>query len=185
MWVKLLSALILLVLIVGIGYIARDGDQEQADAGGPGTGTGTGEQPSRAAGGIVMYETKPDSGSSLVIHAASATEDKDRVVVLEEFRLEQSNGLRLTGDRARYDADRSLLDIIGPVRVNTADGWQADLDGLTWDRKTKKASTDKPLVVKGAQGTITADRGEFFDDFNRILLAGDVHANLSPHLLHR
>ena len=182
MWVKLLSAFVLLGLVLGIGFIVQDNDRERTDAAGPGTGSA--EQPARTAGGIVMYETKPDSGSSLVIHVASATEGRDRVVVLEEFRLEQSNGLKLTGDRARYDSDRALLDIIGPVRVNTADGWQADLNGLTWDRKTKKASTDRPLVVKGAQGTITADRGEFFDDFNRILLAGDVHANLSPHLLH-
>ncbi len=183
MWVKPLSALVLLALVLGIGFIARDDDPERTDA--AGRDTDAAEQPSRAAGGVVMYETKPDSGASLVIRAASATEGKDKVVVLEEFRLEQSNGLELTGDRARYDTDRSLLDIIGPVRVNTADGWQADLDGLTWDRATRKASTDRPLVVKGAQGTITADRGEFFDDFNRILLAGDVHADLSPHLLHR
>jgi hypothetical protein len=183
MWVKLLSALVLLALILGIGFIAKNGDREQTDV--AGQDTGAAQQPSRAAGGVVMYEKKPDSGASLVIRAASAIESKDNVVVLEEFRLEQSNGLKLTGDRARYDTGRSLLDIIGPVRVNTADGWQADLDGLTWDRTTKKASTDRPLVVEGAQGTITADRGEFFDDFNHILLAGDVHANLSPGLLHR
>lgn len=183
MWVKLLSALVLLALALGIGLIAGNDDQERTDA--AGRGTGAAEQPSRAAGGVVMYETKPDSGASLVIRAASATESTDNVVVLEEFSLEQSNGLKLTGDRARYDADRSLLDIVGPVRVNTTDGWQADLDGLTWDRKTSKASTDRPLVVRGAQGTITADRGEFFDDFSHILLAGDVHADLSPSLLHR
>ena len=181
MWVKLLAVLILLALVLGIVSLAKNDSQENTDS--SGQANAVAEPPSRAARGIVMYEKKTDS--SLVIRADSATESKDNKVVLEKFRLEQSGGLELTGDKALYDTGRSILHIIGAVRVHTADGWRADLNGLTWNRKTKTASTDRPLVVKGVQGTITAGRGEFHDDFSCILLSGDVHASISPDLLYQ
>jgi len=181
MWVKLLSVLIVLALVFGIISLAKNDSPENADT--AGDEAAAPELPSRAAGGIVMHEKKAGSDTSLIIRADSVTESKDNIVVLEKFMLEQSDGLTLTGDHARYDTGRSLLDIPGPVTVRTADGWRADLDGLKWDRRTKEASTDRPLTVRGAQGTIEAGRGEFFDDFSRILLSGDVHAKISPDLL--
>jgi hypothetical protein len=182
MWIKLLSVLIVLALVFGIISLAKNDSPESTDTA-VDENAGS-EPPSRAAGNIVMHEKKAGSDTSLVIRADSVTESADNVVFLEKFRLVQSDGLTLTGDRARYDTGESLLDIIGPVTVHTADGWKAELDGLRWNRMTKKASTDRPLVVKGAQGTIEAGRGEFFDDFSRILLSGDVHAKVSPDLLH-
>ena len=181
MWVKLLGVLIVLALVIGIISLAKNEGPENTDT--EGTEASAPEPTSRAAGGVVMYEKKAGSDTTLVVRADSVIESKENIVVLEAFRLEQSDGLTLTGDHARYDTGASLLEISGPVTVRTADGWKADLDGLKWDRRTKEASTDRPLTVTGTQGTIMAGRGEFFDDFSRILLSGDVHAKISPGLL--
>jgi hypothetical protein len=180
MWIKRSSLLILLALALGVAWAVRDGDDEE-DAG---TEAPAAETPARAALDVVMHERDTSDGSTLVVTARRVTETRDGRVILEDFRLEQTGDLELTGKVARYDTRRSLLEIDGPVRIRTAEGWRADLDGLSWNRATGRAFTAKPLEATGAQGTIRAAMGEFHDDFSRIILSGDVHANIAPDLLH-
>jgi hypothetical protein len=179
MRVKRSTVLILLALALGLVWAAKDGGGEDGGA----TDAAKAEMPSRAALGVVMHEKNTASGSALVVTARRATETRDGRVVLEDFRLEQTGDLELTGGVARYDTRRSLLEIDGPAQVHTTEGWRADLNGLSWDRTTGRAVTVKPLRATGAQGTIHADGGEFLDDFSRIMLSGDVHANIAPDLL--
>ncbi|MRR14557.1 hypothetical protein EG833_03840 [archaeon] len=173
MWAKILSVVFIVAFIfIGLSYKKTLPESQK-----PGDNAQTPIM--REASNVIMYEKRLDSNKMFVIHAQSVKQETNELFAMNAFSVNRSDGMKITGNLARYDTGASVLRILGPITIITSDGWQASLTDLVWDRSNKHAFTDKPVKVDGEKGTITADRAEFFDDFNRVQLTGDVHAQVS------
>ncbi len=179
---RLLGMLFIISLITaGIYFLNRDdaplGKQSQLQEDQP-------LQVLRTAKNIVMHEKRLGSDKDFVIRAKIITQESNSTFIMKEFTVDRTDGLEISGGRAQYDTDASRLNIIGPVTIITPDGWKADLTDVVWDRKADHAVTRKPVTVQGEKGTIRANQAEFFDDFSRIQLAGNVHAKISQDVFY-
>lgn len=173
MWAKaVFSFFLVLFIVAGVLFMRNDEDQAGSrQIRGKAT-------PIREAKNIVMYEKKLDSDWDFVIRAKLLLQETNEIFTLADFRMDRSDGMKIEGSRVKYNSETSILTVIGPMTVNTADGWRAVLTDLVWDRSRKYAVTDNPVNVEGGKGTLRGDRAEFFDDFNHIIISGDVHAKV-------
>jgi hypothetical protein len=137
----------------------------------------------KLAKNIVMYEKRFDTDKTFVIRARTVTQQTQSIFFMDNFRMDRSDGMKVEGGHARYDMEGNRLAVVGPMTVSTPDGWRADLSDVDWDRKDRHAKTDKPVKVTGAKGTLRGDRAEFFNDFSRMELSGNVHAQVNQKLL--
>lgn len=173
MWFRWVAAIVLLFLI-GILLMRRDNEVQRIEP----------DQIVRSARNIIMHEKRNDSDVLTTFRAQRVIEQKDHIVTLADFEISQSDGLRIAGVEADYDMERSVLQVKGPVTVDTNDGRRAFLDGLVWDRQSQKATTDNPVKVVGAEGIIEAERAEFHEGFSLISFYGGVHAKISQDILY-
>ncbi len=174
MWAKILSVLFIVVFVfMGLSYMKKEAPEAQK----PGEDA---QAPiMREASNIIMYEKRLDSDKTFVIRAQSVNQETNELFTMSAFSVVRSDGMKITGNLARYDTGASVLRVLGPMTIITSDGWRASLTDLVWDRRNKHAMTTKPVKMEGEKGTITAASAEFFDDFNRMQLMGDVHAQVS------
>jgi hypothetical protein len=179
MWGRLLLGIIIvLAVIAGMYLVNRDvpGDTKQP-------APAAKDQVQKEAKNVVMYERLTDSKKTFVIRARTVTQHEGDMYYMESFRMDRSDGMKVEGDHAKYDMKASEMVVTGPMTVITADGWKAELTDVAWNRKSSHALTDKPVRVEGPQGKIRADRAEFFDDFTRLELSGNVHAQVDQKLI--
>lgn len=179
MWTKLLVVVIAVLLIFAGAYVLK---KDPPSAGRPDP-RAMETQVLKKAKNVVMYEKRTDTDKTFVIRARTVTQQEESIFLMDAFRMDRSDGMKVQGGRARYDTGINRIDVDGPMTVDTRDGWKAELTDVIWDRKDKHASTGKPVTLKGENGTLRADRAEFFDDFNKIELTGNVHAQVTQKLL--
>ncbi|HQI01061.1 MAG TPA: hypothetical protein PLF54_09810 [Deltaproteobacteria bacterium] len=173
MWAKVFFSLFLVLFILaGVFFMRNEEDptsvkQIQGKA-----------SPVREAKNIVMYEKRQDSDWVFVVRAKLLLQETNELFTMLNFRMDRSDGMKIEGGKAKYNSETSLLKVVGPMTIDTTDGWRVVLTDLVWDRSRKYAVTDKPVAVQGRKGSLRGDRAEFFDDFNRIIISGDVHAKV-------
>lgn len=174
MWTKIIFALFLVLFIFAGIFFVRDEDETSSKQ----PQTQERVSPVREAKNIVMYEKRLDSDWVFVIRAQLLLQETNETFTLMNFRMDRTDGLKIVGRKAQYNSEASLLKVTGPMTVITADGWRADLTDLIWDRSKQYAVTDNPVKLQGGKGTLRGNRAEFFDDFNQIVVSGDVHARV-------
>jgi hypothetical protein len=179
MWAKLLVVVIAVLLLFAGAYFMK----KEPPAPGKAEPQGIEGHVIKKARNVVMYEKRTDTDKTFVIHASTVVQQSESLFYMDFFRMDRSDGMKVEGDHASYDTSVNRMDIAGPVTVITKDGWKAELTDVAWDRKEKHASTNKPVTVKGDKGTLRADRAEFFNDFSKIELTGNVHAQVAQKLL--
>jgi hypothetical protein len=179
MWTRLLVVVIAVLFIFGGTYVLK----KDPPASGKQDPRTMGTQVLKKATNVVMYEKRTDTDKTFVIRARTVTQQEESVFFMDAFRMDRSDGMRVEGSRARYDTSLNRIDVAGTMSVDTKDGWRAELTDVVWDRKEKHAATDKPVTLKGDRGTLRADRAEFFNDFKRMELTGNVHAQVAQKLL--
>ncbi|MGD0819524.1 MAG: LPS export ABC transporter periplasmic protein LptC [Desulfomonilia bacterium] len=175
MWNKLILLTGVIVVLAFIISVSRDNQMA------PSLNKGT--QPRRQAMNVVMYERNRQNNKTMEVSAREVDETGDQDVRLKDFVLTQTGGLKLSGVDAFYDRAKSILEVKGPVNIETQNGSRARLNNLTWDRVKNFAHTDNPIVIEGESGVITADRAEFSDQFTNIACIGRVHAKVMQNIL--
>lgn len=173
MWYKLTLAAFLIIALIIIS--TREEEQEPL--------IGKYRAVTRHAMNIVMFERKRDTGKSMVVSAKELIETGERISELKDFRMAQQKGVTMAGRDATYDRENSTLEVKGPLDIETADGARARLDGLIWNRESRKAFTPNPVNIVNKDGTIKADRAEFSEEFSEIHLIGNVHAKIAQNFL--
>lgn len=81
-------------------------------------------------------------------------------------------GLELHCDRGSFDLDTGDLSAEGNVRGLTADGRQFETERVTYRRDTGRVSTQSPVVIRDAFGTIRGAGFEYWVRENRFRLIG-------------
>jgi len=173
MWYKLTLAAFLIIALIIISI--QEKEQEPL--------IGKYRTVTRHATNIVMIERKRDTGKSMVVSAKELIETGDRISRLKDFHMAQQKGVTLTGSDATYDRGSSTLEVKGPLDIETADGARARLNGLIWNRESRKAFTPNPVNIVNKDGVINADRAEFAEEFSEISLIGNVHAQIAQNFL--
>lgn len=175
MWNKLILLTVVIVVLAFIISVYRDNQMVPPLNKGP--------QPRRQAINVVMYERNRQNNKTMEVSAREVDETGDRGVSLKDFVLIQPGGLKMNGVDAFYDRTKSILEVKGPVNIETQNGSRARLNNLTWDRAKDFAHTDNPIIIEGESGVITADRAEFSDQFTNIACIGRVHAKVMQNIL--
>jgi hypothetical protein len=175
MWNKLILFGCAIIVLAFIVYISKEYEQ--------GSSLGKRSQFSRQAFNVVMFEHNRQNNKTMEVSAREVDETGGQVVHLKDFLLIQTGGVHIRGIDASYDRSSSLLEVKGPVSIETQDGSQAKLNDLSWDRNKNIAHTDNPVRIEGSKGIITADRAEFSDQFTTIACIGRVHAKVIQNIL--
>jgi hypothetical protein len=175
MWNKLIVLTGVIVVLAFIISVSRDNQMVPSLNKGP--------QPRRQAMNVVMYERNRQNNKTMEVSAREVDETGDQDVRLKDFVLTRPGGLKMSGVDAFYDRTKSILEVKGPVTIETQNGSRARLNNLTWDRVKDFAHTDNPIIIEGESGVITADRAEFSDQFTTIACIGRVHAKVMQNIL--
>ncbi len=136
----------------------------------------------RSAKGISMFETSLSGRQKLTITASELEENEDNIIRLKDFYIRRNDGLNIHGNQAEYITAEHLLNISGEVRVTTADGLDARMQDLAWNRQNGQAHTDNPLTVENRGTRIRGNRAEFYDNFSEIRFLGGVNAQINNAL---
>jgi len=175
MWYKYVLVLAVIVIIALIILFSQNEEM--------GSPLKSGYTLTRSATNVVMFERKKDTGKTMVVSAKEVVETGDQVAYLKDFHLVQQKGVKINGKDAIYDRNRSILEVKGPVNIETKDGSQVLLTGFVWDRESQKAFSKNPVKLEGQEGIIVADAAEFSDEFTQIALIGRVHAKIAQNFL--
>jgi hypothetical protein len=177
MWNKLIWLTVATIAIAFIISISQENEQ--------GPSLNKGSQLKRQAMNVVMFERKLQNGKTMEVSAREVEETGGQVVRLKDFLLTQPGELTMSGTDAIYDRTSSILEVKNKVIVKRADGSQAILNGLTWNRLKDSGHTVNPvrLEEKDLGGIITSDKAEFSDEFTRIAFIGRVHAQIMQNIL--
>ncbi len=175
MWNKLIWFTLATIALVFIVSISRENEQ--------GPSFNKGAQIKRQAMNVVMFERKHQNGKTMEVSAREVDETGGQVVRLKDFVLTQPGELTMSGTDAIYDRTGSILEVKNQVIIRRADGSQAVLNGLSWNRAKDAGHTVNPVRIEGKEGIITSDKAEFFDEFTRIAFIGKVHAQIMQNII--
>ncbi len=109
------------------------------------------------------YRGEDGKGQPFEIRAGSAvqTSSRDPVVKLRDLSaaIALSDGpATLTADAGRYNMDRDVVMIDGPLRFATADGYRLDTRDVAVGLKTRRLASGGPVTGQMPLGNFSANR---------------------------
>lgn len=130
------------------------------------------------------YRGQTEQGERFVITAASAVQQSsaDPVVQLETLaaRLDGRDGPALaTAPSGRYFMNDDRLQVTGPVRVASANGYTLDSQTVDIDMAARKVRTRQPVQGSLPMGRFRADALDGDLDGQRVVLTGNVRLHFS------
>jgi len=133
----------------------------------------------RVARNITLYELNTESDKTTVLHAKKAYLKEDQVLDLFDITLNQEDKFKITGPEARYNMEKSRLNVKGDVLLTAEDGSRAFFKDLTWEKSTNLINTKNPVRLEKEGGWLIGQRMEMTDDFSRISFSGGVHGQIN------
>jgi lipopolysaccharide export system protein LptC len=128
-----------------------------------------------------MYRGQDDKGRNFSITAGSAVQHTAQVPVVEMkdlvARLLLADGPAVVNAQTgNYDVGRQVVDVIGPVNVETADGYRMTADNVSLDIDNQHLVSHGPVEGRIPSGTFSADR--LIADLPQRIVTLDGHARL-------
>ncbi len=110
-----------------------------------------------------LYRGEDSKGQPFSLRADSAvqTSSKDPVVRMKSLRaeIELADGpASITADAGRYDMDREVVSIDGPIEFRTADGYQLQTRDVAVGLKTRRIASGGPVSGRMPLGSFSAGR---------------------------
>jgi lipopolysaccharide export system protein LptC len=120
------------------------------------------------------------------VHAEKATQQlgNPKIVTLETIVARFA-----IGDKARanieavtgvYDGNTQMLKLTDGISLTTTDGYSAEIDHADVDIEKGNIVSDAPVVIRGKEGSITANSIEVLDRGKHIFMRGDVKLVYTP-----
>ena len=109
------------------------------------------------------YRGEDTKGQPFELKAGSAVQASSRDPVVKLSDLTASIALKdgpasLHADAGRYDMDREIVSILGPVVFSSADGYRLETRDVAIGLKTRKLASGGPVDGKMPLGSFSADR---------------------------
>lgn len=110
-----------------------------------------------------VYRGEDSKGQPFTISAASAVQKTSDtpIVELRDISAELQTGdgpARVDAGVARYDLEREQIDVIGPVRLDSANGYRLDTRDVSIDLATRRVTGSGKVAGKMPLGSFEAGR---------------------------
>lgn len=107
------------------------------------------------------YRGQDDKGQAFVLNAGSAVQLTSRVPVVQlgqmSAELESATGpSTIVAPQARYNLDTEKLEVDGPLRYESADGYKLSTRDVGADLNTRRIVSNAPVTGKMPLGTFSA-----------------------------
>lgn len=165
-------ALVVVVIIIAALLLFRNADEKSRVPEKP-------MEADRVARNITLYELNTESDKTTVLHAKKAFLKEDQVLDLFDITLNQEDKFKMTGPEARYNMEKSRLNVKGDILLTAEDGSRAFFKDLTWEKSTNLINTKNPVRLEKEGGWLIGQRMEMTDDFSRISFSGGVHGQIN------
>jgi LPS export ABC transporter protein LptC len=169
---KLLGGSVLIMITIATALIYSSSDSSRKAADKP-------MEADRMASNITLYELNSDSGKTTVLHAKKALLKEEQILDLFDINLNQEDKFSITGPQARYNMDKSNLDVKGDILLTAKDGSRAFFRDLTWEKSSNLIHTNNPVRMEKEGGWLIGQKMEMTDDLSRISFSGGVHGQIN------
>jgi LPS export ABC transporter protein LptC len=169
---KVLGGIVLIILIISVVLIYSNSNNSRKAAEKP-------MEADRVARNITLYELDTNSNKTTVLHAKKALLKEEQVLDLYDITLNQEDKFIITGPEARYNMDKSNLDVKGDILLTAKDGSRAFVKDLTWEKSSNLMHTNNPVRLEKEGGWLTGQKMEMTDDLSRISFSGGVHGQIN------
>ncbi len=167
-------------LILGIGFIVLLSLMWIGGRGKPVTRVIHEDKTIRKALRVHMIEKRQGNDSGFIVNAAKLLEVSKDAFIFYNMDIRTENGIYMKCKYAEYDASHSRLNVPGKIILELPkDNARALINGIVWDRNSGKATTEKPVEVRGKGILIKAKKAVFSNNFQRLNFFGGVYAKVS------
>ena len=110
-----------------------------------------------------LYRGEDSKGQSFALHAGSAVQATSKEPIVRLQDLSASLAMRegpalLRADRARYDMDKEMVAVEGPVTYQSADGYRLVTRDVDVDLNSRSLASQGPVEGKMPLGTFSGGR---------------------------
>jgi lipopolysaccharide export system protein LptC len=110
-----------------------------------------------------QYRGQDEEGRPFTLDAASAVQQTSASPILDilsmSAQLELQDGpARILADKARFNPDANLVDVLGAVRVNAADGYQLLTSDVRVDLRDRSLQSQGQVAGQMPLGRFSANR---------------------------
>lgn len=132
-----------------------------------------------------MYRGQDDDGRNFSITAGSAVQRTKAQPLIEldqlTARIMLDNGpALLTAGRGNYDFGKEIVDIAGPINVQTSDGYRMTATNVDIDLGSKILKSRGPVEGRIPAGTFSADRTSADLNERTVALEGNARLRMVP-----
>ncbi|KHS42047.1 LPS export ABC transporter periplasmic protein LptC [Novosphingobium subterraneum] len=132
-----------------------------------------------------MYRGQDDDGRNFSITAGSAVQRTKAQPMIEldqlTARIMLDNGpALLTASRGNYDFGKEIVDIAGPINVQTSDGYRMTATNVDIDLGSKTLKSRGPVEGRIPAGTFSADRISANLNERTVALEGNARLRMVP-----
>jgi len=132
-----------------------------------------------------MYRGQDDEGRNFSITAGSAVQRTKAQPMIEldqlTARIMLDNGpALLTAGRGNYDFGKEIVDIAGPINVQTSDGYRMTATNVDIDLGSKILKSRGPVEGRIPAGTFSADRINADLNERTVALEGNARLRMVP-----
>lgn len=129
------------------------------------------------------YRGEDAKGQPFEIKAGSAVQASSRDPVVKLRNLSAGITLKegpamLTAEAGRYDMNRDIVMIDGPLSFNTADGYKLDTRDVAVGLKTRRLASGGPVTGQMPLGSFSAGRISADLDARSVTLDGRAHLHI-------
>jgi lipopolysaccharide export system protein LptC len=130
-----------------------------------------------------QYRGMDDRGRPFVLNARGALQQSsaDQVVQIRGITAEislDSGPARLLADRGRYDMRTDRVDVMGPLRVSAADGYQLDTRDVEVDLRRRRLASRGSVEGQMPLGRFSASRLEANLPDRTVVLSGRARVHI-------
>jgi lipopolysaccharide export system protein LptC len=135
-----------------------------------------------------QYRGQDEEGRPFVLDARSAIQESSSDPVLNilgmSARLQLSDGpAELSADEARFNPDLNLVDVLGPLRFITTDGYQLLTSNVRVDLKDRSLQSQGRVEGQMPRGSFSADRMTADLPERKVVLEGNARLHIDQGAL--
>lgn len=100
--------------------------------------------------------------------------------IVAELEMAEDGWVRITGNRAFYDTDTEILELMGGVSINSSEGTEARLESASVFLKDGRVVSPEAVDIASPRGAIRAGRIDVEDSGEVIRMRGGVSITIDP-----
>ncbi len=130
-----------------------------------------------------LYRGEDSKGQPFSLRAGSAVQvsSKDPVVRMKDLKAEilLSDGpATLSANSGRYDMDREIVNVDGPIRFSAGRGYQLATENVAIGLNTRRLASGGPVTGQMPLGSFSAGRITADLDTRTVVLDGRAHLHI-------